>query len=131
MNLDREGHKQRTSYCGAISTLVLFTLLGLFCYNKVIVLSERSDVTIILNTVGNAFEDSHKFTAEDGFFVAAAITNYDTETESEEDERYGRLMFKHYAWGDGALGTTEIDSYNCSDEELGLSDSGSGSGAFP
>jgi hypothetical protein len=31
--------------------------------------------------------------------VAAAITEYDSNTESVEEARYGELIIEHYGWG--------------------------------
>ena len=61
----------------------------------------------------------------DDFFVAAAITNYDLDTDITEKEEYGELKIEHYGWGNAELGyeygTTVLPNHFCSDEELGLS----------
>ena len=66
-----------------------------------------------------------KFTPEEGFFVAAAITAYDSETESiEVPERYGELVIEHYGWGNEGATSSQADgklqNHPCSDEELGI-----------
>ena len=65
-----------------------------------------------------------KFTPEEGFFFAAAITAYDGETESiEVPERYGELVIEHYGWGnEGATSSynSKLQNHPCSDEELGI-----------
>ena len=41
-----------------------------------------------------------KFTPAEGFFVAAALTAYDSNTEIiEVPEKYGELVIEHYGWG--------------------------------
>ena len=65
-----------------------------------------SQVTIISNLVEQAYTDKDKFSAaENGFFIAAALTEYDMETEPIEDPSYGELKFIHNRWGnvDGEL----------------------------
>ena len=73
--------------------------------------------------VENAFDYSDKFSAEEGLFIAAAITEYDSNTEIVEEERYGELIIEHYGWGYGegiTSGSKAIDYHWCSDEELGF-----------
>ena len=67
------------------------------------------------------YEDT--FTAEEGLFIAAALTEYDDNTEVIEDKQFGELVIEHYGWGyEGALGTksTSLKEHYCSDAELGL-----------
>ena len=65
-----------------------------------------------------------KFSPEEGFFVAAALTAYDSETEIiEVPELYGELVIEHYGWGNGGTSSTNVDNianHQCSDEELGI-----------
>ena len=56
-------------------------------------------------------------------YVAAALTEYDGNTEVIEDARYGTLQIEHYGWGyEGELGSREksLETHYCSDEELGF-----------
>ena len=66
-----------------------------------------------------------KFTPEEGFFVAAAITAYDSVEESiEVPEKYGELVIEHYGWGNEGITSNSSDGrlqfHHCSDEELGI-----------
>ena len=66
-----------------------------------------------------------KFTPQEGLFVAAALTAYDSETEPIEiPELYGELVIEHYGWGNGGQTSSEADGklklHSCSDEELGI-----------
>ena len=47
----------------------------------------------------SAISPDYKFGADDGFFVAAALTAYDSNEEITEEERYGELVIEHYGWG--------------------------------
>lgn len=95
----------------------------MFTYTKVITIVEKNDVDIMSALMENAIDHSEKFSYEDGFFVAAALTAYDSNTEVVEEERYGELIIEHYGWGYGdgiSSGSKQIDYHWCSDEELGL-----------
>ena len=63
------------------------------------------------------------FTSEQGLFIAAALTEYDENTEIIEDSRYGELVIDHYGWGyEEAIGSKsmELENHWCTDEELGI-----------
>ena len=78
----------------------------------------------------SAISSDYKFGADDGFFVAAALTAYDLNEEITEEERYGELVIEHYGWGyDGNYieKSVNIENHFCSEEELGLKIGGSGS----
>ena len=87
------------------------------------VLYKGTDVTIMLNYAEGAFTQDDTFTAEDGLFIAAALTEYNQDTEIIEEKRYGELVIEQYGWGyHGFLGTksTKLKEHYCSDSELGL-----------
>ena len=68
----------------------------------------------------------YHFTKDQGLFIAAALTQFDSETESIEDWRYGELIFETYGWGyDSSISAAAgpLDHHQCSDEELGLAPS--------
>ena len=61
-----------------------------FTVTKWQVLTQRDNIDVLSFKQEAWFIDSDPFSyAESGFFVAAAITEYDTNTESIEDESYG------------------------------------------
>ena len=68
-------------------------------YTKVVTLAYKQEVDIMGAFVEGAFDYSEKFTAEDGFFVAAALTEYNSNTELIEEPRYGELVIEHVGWG--------------------------------
>ena len=83
------------------------------------------DVDIIESFLDNAIDASEQFTASsDDFFVAAALTQFDSNPEIVESEEYGELLIEHYGWGNSALGyeygSTHLPNHYCSDEELGF-----------
>ena len=55
--------------------------------------------------------------------MAAALTEYDSNTEFIEDPRYGELIIEHYGWGyEEFIGSKSrvLETHPCSDAELGL-----------
>ena len=96
-----------------------------FIYSKLLILNRRDDIDILTMKREAWFEDTDRFSSKDDhFFVAAGITEYDSNPESIEDERYGRLVLEHYGWGnDDGIGLnvdSTIKQHNCTDEELGF-----------
>ena len=49
--------------------------------------------------IENAIDHTEIFTSADGFFIAAALTVYDGNTDIIEEERYGELVVEHFGWG--------------------------------
>ena len=71
------------------------------------------------------FEDHERFnTADDDFFIAAALTHYDSNTEIVESPEYGEILIEHYGWGNEdvgySYGSHPLPNHYCSKEELGL-----------
>ena len=85
----------------------------------------RGDVDIFTAEREDGIDYNYKFSAiDDGFFVAAALTEYNSNTTITEEARYGELIIEHYGWGykDEEIGSEgkAIDYHFCSDEELGF-----------
>ena len=113
----------KNSYMGSCLTIIMFLVTLLFTYTKVVTLIEKNDVDIMSALMENSVEFTTPFRTSDGFFVAAALTEYDSNTEIVEEERYGELVIEHYGWGYGegiGSGSQAIDYHWCSDEELGI-----------
>ena len=111
------------SHFGSALSIVLFLTTMLFIYTKFVTIIEKNDVDIFYSLMENALDHNDRFTSEDGFFLAAALTEYDTNTEVIEDSRYGELIIEHYGWGYAdSIGSksTKIENHWCSDEELGI-----------
>ena len=53
---------------------------------------EKGSVNIVTNTSEGALTFDDKFTADEGMFIAAALTAYDSETEPIDDPRHGALV---------------------------------------
>ena len=107
---------------GALCSLIFIIISLIFLYSKIMILMNVSQIELISNYVIGALTYEDKITAEDGFFVAAALTNYDDETEPLYDPRYGDLTLEHYGWDSIGLqpSSTVLPTRNCSDEDLGL-----------
>ena len=60
--------------------------------------------------------------------MAAALTEYDSNSEIIEEARYGELVFEYYGWGNEAeIGTVvqDLGFDYCTQEQLGLKSSDS------
>lgn len=91
-------------------------------FNKLI---DKSKADIVSFQIENAVPNDEKFSSDEGFYLAAALTEYNKDPEPTEDRRYGQLTFSHYAWNfdsssDQINGYVPIESHQCSDIELGF-----------
>lgn len=86
---------------GALLSTLISLVTAIFLYSKIMVLYKASDITIMMSTLESAFTFDDRFTSEQGFFFAAALTEYDSNTEIIEDPKYGELILEHYGWGYG------------------------------
>lgn len=124
MRIQKEDTSQ-TSYFGACCSIVLAIMLVGFMYAKVQTLLKLKDVDIFSATQDFYFPDSETFSAKDNsFFLAAAITNYDSNRTLTESPEYGELLIEHYGWGNAELGYSygshPLPNHICTDEELGF-----------
>ena len=72
----------------------------------------------------NALTFDDKFGSENGLFIAAGLTEYDSNPEViEVPEKYGELIIAHHRWGNLSKQSWELrnlDAHYCSDQELGI-----------
>ena len=135
MKLD--GSKGRfKSYIGAILTLFSTFLLIGYILAKGQVWFGMIDIDVMSAKQVSYFESGETFSAaEDRFFVAAALTEYNNDPEPIEDPSYGKFVFEHFRWGnsdDGDIGSGRqpIETRPCTEEELSLVEDKSSLGAF-
>ena len=94
MKLERD-ETTYASFFGAISTLVVALFLSGFVYTKMLTLFLRKDVDIIESTKDAYFNDVEQFTAQtDDFFLAAAITRFDSNRTVTESKEFGELIIE-------------------------------------
>ena len=84
---------------GTFATIILLSIMGIFCYTKILAWYEYKDVDIMSATSENYFDYDYRFNTTQGLFVAAAIIEYDLNTEIIEKPEMGELVFEHYGWG--------------------------------
>ena len=85
---------------GAFCNLLLIFFLLVYSYAKLLVLFQFKDIDIIEVNKDYYYSDNDEFTAKsEGFFLAAALTNYDTNQTLTESPEYGELLIEHYGWG--------------------------------
>ena len=125
MQISDEGAYQ-TSWMGFFLSILLGMIMLIFLWSKAVTWHQKKDVDIMSATIENAFDFNDKFTAKQGLFVAAALTEYDNNTERiEVPEKYGELVIEHFGWGydDDKISSgtrPAIENHYCSDEELGF-----------
>ena len=82
------------SYMGAFVSIVYIILVSVFLYSKCATLYNDTDINIKSTLLENSIHMRHVFDSKNGFFVAAAITAFDNETELPSDlAKYGELVF--------------------------------------
>lgn len=112
-----------SSGCGVLLTILLTFLMLAFLYTKVLTWHFKKDVDVMGALIDHYYSETDRFNATNGFFVAAGLTNYDSNTTLTEEKRFGELVFEHYGWGNHISGSKPLKHHFCSDEELGLTDS--------
>ena len=98
MKLDG-ANEAHNSYMGAFLSIIMVLSTLLFVYTKFVTIIEKNDVDIFYSLMENSLDYRDHFTSKDGLFIAAALTEYDSNTEIVEDARYGELIIEHYGWG--------------------------------
>lgn len=74
-------------------------IMIVFFYARMITVYNKSDVDIFSTLKERAIDQDFKFTAQHGLFVAAALTEFNSETENIEDAKYGELTIEQFGWG--------------------------------
>ena len=108
---------------GTFLTIILALLIFMFFYAKLLVIINKNETDIMTAVKEDGLTQDDKFNASNGLFIAAALTEYDSNPEIIEDWRYGELVISTYGWGyeDEILNArNKLDYQYCSDEELGI-----------
>ena len=108
---------------GSLLTAIGTLAILMYLCTKLVTLAKKQEVDIMSASMEGSLDYRERLTADDGFFVAAALTEYDSNTEVIEDPRYGELIIEHYGWGyEQLIGSQSrtLQSHPCSDVELGF-----------
>ena len=109
---------------GSFLTCLVAITTFMFFYTKTVTIVEKQDVDIMSALIDNNIDDDFRFTANNGFFISAALTRYNSNTTLTEEPRYGELAIEYFGWGYDSeeIGSSgrEIDYHYCSEEELGF-----------
>ena len=123
MKLDGSQDTKRSNM-GALLSIFQFVIVSMFSVTKFLTWLQLDDVNIFQAVSRGGIDQSHMFSAEQGFFFAAAITEYDSNPDIIEEARYGELVFENIGWGygDELLKVKYVDlSFDyCTKEQLGL-----------
>lgn len=120
-----EGNKSAyRSYMGAFCSFIVFIFLAAFTITKLQTLLLIEEVDVMSASEDHVLDPGERFSSEDGFFIAAAITAYDGDPEPDEKPEYGELFIEHYGWGNEEIGfeygSTRIPNHQCSDSDLSM-----------
>ena len=94
-----DNKKSLASCCGALLSLVMSAFMLTFIYTKTMTWHHKKDVDIVGVVKESAFDDTYHFNSTEGLFLAAGLTNYDSNTTVTEEARFGELVFEYYGWG--------------------------------
>ena len=128
LKIDFEGQGAAyKSYMGAFISIVFIVITLAFFYIKCLTLYNSSHIVTTDTLAEKVIGETEKFTSEQDFFVAAALTAYNNEAELPPDlHRYGKFEFYHIGWGNNSNENhlsgyeNQLNSHACSAEELGL-----------
>ena len=73
--------------------------MTLFTVSSISTWYRLEEVNIFQALSENEIDFTETFGPDQGFFVAAALTAYDSNTEIIEEARYGELVIDFYGWG--------------------------------
>ena len=96
-------------------------------FGETVVTTSSKDLYYSMDDV---FPDDIEELQSDKFDIAFALTAYDGNPEPIEDPKYGRTYARYDSWGYGWR-NKNLDTHQCSDEELGLTKDTENSRFFP
>ena len=105
---------------GAVCTVILAFIVLIFAIVKLNVLIERTEYDVIIESFEYNFDQNNQFGLDDGFAIAAAITAYDSNESSIEDDRIGTIQFylKHWT-GTQIFGFSRLKQRPCTTQDFG------------
>ena len=118
--------------CGSLLTCIVFIATMTFFVQSTLVLQARNGTLFTTSTLSNYNDFSRNFTQDDGFQVAFAVVDYQTDDWSDvagrQLEEYLEIYVSAYYFSrSGEEFKTEtlyIEHHPCSDVELGFDDNG-------
>ena len=93
MELDVNDSAYR-SYMGAFCTIVVAFFVLAFTLTKLQTLINRKDVDIMSLAEDSAIDEDEVFSYSNGLFLAAALTEYNTDPRLIEQREYGELLIE-------------------------------------
>ena len=98
MKIDK-GHSILTTSVGSIFSIVLFTIVGLYTFQKTNIMIRKNDDYVMASTQDSFFDLDYRFGYEQGFNVAVAFTAVDEKTENILTPDIGKIVYRQYTWG--------------------------------
>ena len=98
MKIDR-GHSIISTTVGAIFSIILFIVVGLYTLQKTNIMINKTDDYVMTSIEDSFFSLDYSFGFEQGFNIAVAFTAFDNEKEDILRPDIGRIVYRQYAWG--------------------------------
>ena len=88
-----------TTSVGSIFSIILFIIVGLYAFQKMNIMINRTDNYVMTSTQDSYFDLDFKFGFEQGLNIAIAFTAFDYEKENILTPDIGRIVYREYTWG--------------------------------
>ena len=130
------GVDKNKTHMGTFCTLLWFVIIMSYAANKIDILINKKDTSILAATRDLYFSSQDQFDSSQGLNIAVAFTAFDSETAWSLDPSYGELSINQYEWGIREDGTTFTDrsplqTHNCTLKELNLENDESDASFYP
>ena len=128
MNLNiADGSPLHRSPMGSFLTIIVSIFAILYCANNILVMSTRRNNSFTASMIPSFQSEDFTVTHADGFAIALGVIDYRTEDGSDPEgiplSDYIEISFViGYENGPNTYDEKEIETHQCSEEELGLKD---------
>ena len=118
MRLDK-GREALPTRLGALCSIMSLVILLTYASYKISILQSKKSIDVLQAVKEDHFNDLDKFTAKQGFNIAATVINpFVYSTQKPLDPSYGRIRFSYTQWSVNNSGilqnvTEEIESHEC------------------
>ena len=93
-----DNQRSYRTFLGSVMSLITFMILTFYAAYKITELVDHTDFQLQVASSENHFKPYDAFSSEHGFVIGAAVTSYDQNPESIEDEEIGTVKFYMKTW---------------------------------
>ena len=119
-----DGRDRYRTYLGALLSVLTFIIVIAYAGYKFTDLLGYNDYSVMKFELENFYDMRDAFGSENGFLLAAGVTDYSSNEESIEDPEIGTIKLIKKTWdstdldGEGALLFEEIPTRPCTSEDF-------------